>query len=470
MVRKRPSLASFFTRSSTRTPSDASTLSVSSRSRSPSPSFLIDDDPFAKLDSPKSNAFDLPSLSPEFIHVNQHSSLLSQCHSLQKHDRSVGPPPSRPKPPKCIRNTPSLPSLSKLACPGGSSYASVVAAKGANAASKRFPVEPWDLVAPLDTASAPHEDDYGQIQATSRFATLKGPKAKARPLAPMLPNHTSESLEPAESRKRQSSPVPARLAPERHARPTSLCWIHPNHESCKSYRVAEPDSSLARELAKDFPWAVGRDEQDAWEVVHDFKDALESEIDSEDEDGEPVYIPSRNRHEPTICQAAWQPGQGYRGTTQTGASDENDTPSDYGSDGYRSDAREAGGSGSGSGRGRQDDDDDDDDDDGRVRSTFSDDEDSNSDGESVNDSSEDSEDDVPLAKRIPGALQAQKSIRIKDRAEKERKRKERHAQKQRSRVAKVGGAVFICLVYSLSLTVICRPSPRRVRVRSRRTI
>ena len=45
--------------------------------------------------------------------------------------------------------------------------------------------------------------------------------------------------------------------------------------------------------------------------------------------------------------------------------------------------------------------------------------------------SEDSEDNIPLAQRIPGALQAQKSIRIKDKAERERKRKERHIAKQK---------------------------------------
>lgn len=42
----------------------------------------------------------------------------------------------------------------------------------------------------------------------------------------------------------------------------------------------------------------------------------------------------------------------------------------------------------------------------------------------------DSEDDIPLAKRIPGALQAQKSIRFKDKAERDRKRMERRALKQ----------------------------------------
>ena len=67
-----------------------------------------------------------------------------------------------------------------------------------------------------------------------------------------------------------------------------------------------------------------------------------------------------------------------------------------------------------------------------VRSAFSDDE-TEYDSDEPGSESEDSEDNVPLAQRIPGALQAQKSIRIKDKAERERRRKERHALKQKPR-------------------------------------
>jgi hypothetical protein len=74
----------------------------------------------------------------------------------------------------------------------------------------------------------------------------------------------------------------------------------------------------------------------------------------------------------------------------------------------------------------------------RIGSAFSDD-DTESNSEASD--SEDSEDNVPLAQRIPGALQAQKSIRIKDRAEKERKRKERHGLKHKTQVRSVR-AVF----------------------------
>ncbi|KAF8511601.1 hypothetical protein JB92DRAFT_2933726 [Gautieria morchelliformis] len=66
---------------------------------------------------------------------------------------------------------------------------------------------------------------------------------------------------------------------------------------------------------------------------------------------------------------------------------------------------------------------------GRMASAFSDD-DSESDSDAA--ASDDPEDNVPLAQRIPGALQAQKTIRIQDKAEKERRRKERHRLRQKS--------------------------------------
>lgn len=98
----------------------------------------------------------------------------------------------------------------------------------------------------------------------------------------------------------------------------------------------------------------------------------------------------------------------------------------------------------------------------RIRSAFSDDE-TDQDSETPGSDSEDSEDNVPLAQRIPGALQAQKTIRTQERNERERRRKEKHFVKQKPRAVRAIVRLFIRLLIPVSSSCVI---PNRLPSRS----